>query len=122
MARVIALARHGYVKAALELERQIDQGILPKPARIYLPLATMGCVVSLLSRLGMTRLKSRLIAALASNSDTPSPRKLRDLYDATQNWLRSRDAFLPELPLDETSCAIEGQHLGGGYALRTGEL
>ena len=115
------LGNAAYVEAALELERQVDQGELPEPARIYVPLGTMGCVVGLLLGLRLTRLKSRLIAVRASNPSTSSAYKLKQLYDATQQWLRAGDSSFPELPLDETAFSIDGRHLGEGYALPTAE-
>ncbi len=111
----------GYIDAALELEHQVEQGILPEPARIYVPLGTMGCAVGLLLGLRLTRLKSRLVAVRTSNPGTSSSRKFRQLYDATQQWLRARDSTFPELPFDETTFTIDGRHLGAGYAIPTSE-
>jgi D-cysteine desulfhydrase len=115
------LANVAYVEAALELERQVDANELPAPDRIYVPLGTMGCAVGLLLGLRMTRLKSRLIAVRASNPDTSSPHKLRELYATTNEWLRTQDASFPTLPIDETAFSVDGRHLGGGYAIPTEE-
>jgi D-cysteine desulfhydrase len=115
------LGNVAYIEAALELEQQVERGLLPEPTRIYVALGTMGCVVGLSLGLRLTRLKSRIIAVRASNPDTSSPHKLRRLYDATQQWLRARDASFPELPIDETALIIDGRHLGVGYAIPTEE-
>ncbi len=115
------LGNVAYIEAALELERQVDANVLPPPDRIYVPLGTMGCTVGLLLGLRMTRLKSRLIAVRASNPDTSSPQKLRELYAATNAWLRTQDASFPNMPIDETVVSIDGRHLGRGYAIPTEE-
>ncbi|MBN1605260.1 MAG: pyridoxal-phosphate dependent enzyme [Polyangiaceae bacterium] len=115
------LGNLGYVEAALELERQVDEGRLPEPARIYVPLGTMGCAVGLLLGLRLTRLRSRLVAVRASNPSTSSPDKLRQLYEATGRELRALDDTFPELAIDESTFTIDGRHLGGGYAIETAE-
>ncbi len=38
----------GYVNAGLELKAQIDEGLLPEPDKIYVPMGTMGTAVGLL--------------------------------------------------------------------------
>jgi D-cysteine desulfhydrase len=115
------LGNLGYLEAALELERQVAEGRIPEPARIYVPLGTMGCAVGLLLGLRMTRLKSHLVAVRASNINTSTPAKFRKLYEATHRWLRASDDTFPELPFDESTITIEQRHLGGGYSIGTEE-
>jgi D-cysteine desulfhydrase len=115
------LGNLGYVEAALELERQVDEGRLPEPARIYVPLGTMGCAVGLLLGLRLTRLTSRLVAVRASNPSTSTLAKFRALYEATARGLRALDGRVPALALDESAFTIDGGHLGRGYALETRE-
>lgn len=114
-----ALGNIAYIDAVLELEQQVERGILPEPAEIYVPLGTMGCAVGLLLGLRLSRLSSRLVAVRTSNPNTSSPQKFRQLYDATRGWLRAHDASFPELPLDAATFRIEGGHLGAGYAIPT---
>jgi len=113
------LGNVAYIEAALELEQQVQQGLLPEPARIYVPFGTMGCVVGLLLGLQLTRLQSRLIAVRASNPSTSSLYNLRQLYDATQQWLRVCDPSFPQFRLNDSAFTIDGRHLGGGYAIPT---
>jgi 1-aminocyclopropane-1-carboxylate deaminase/D-cysteine desulfhydrase-like pyridoxal-dependent ACC family enzyme len=115
------LGNLGYVEAALELERQVDEGQLPEPARIYVPLGTMGCAVGLLLGLRLTRLRSRLVAVRASNPATSTLAKFRQLYEATLRGLRAVDDTFPELGIDDSAFMIDGRHLGGGYAIETAE-
>jgi 1-aminocyclopropane-1-carboxylate deaminase/D-cysteine desulfhydrase-like pyridoxal-dependent ACC family enzyme len=115
------LGNLGYVEAALELERQVDEGRLPEPARIYVPLGTMGCAVGLLLGLRLTRLRSRLVAVRASNPGTSTPAKLRQLYAATLRGLRALDDTFPDVAIDASAFTINGRHLGRGYAIGTAE-
>jgi D-cysteine desulfhydrase len=115
------LGNLGYIEAALELERQVDENLLPEPARIYVPLGTMGCAVGLLLGLGLTRLRSRLVAVRASNLNTSTLARFRELYQTTNRALRVWDDTFPELPIDESAVIVNGGHLGGGYAMATEE-
>jgi D-cysteine desulfhydrase len=113
------LCNVAYVEAALELERQVIAGELPEPARIYVPLGTMGCAVGLTLGLQLTRLRSQVVAVRASNPGTSSTEKFRQLCAATNDWLRSKDPRFPELPMRGSDVIIDGRQLGRGYALPT---
>jgi 1-aminocyclopropane-1-carboxylate deaminase/D-cysteine desulfhydrase-like pyridoxal-dependent ACC family enzyme len=115
------LGNLAYVDAALELERQVDEGCLPEPTRIYVPLGTMGCAVGLLLGLRLTHLRSRLVAVRASNLNTSSRVQFRRLYEATHRTMRELDPSVPDLPMDESLFEIDGRHLGPGYAIATRE-
>ncbi len=115
------LGNVGCVEAALELERQVVHGVLPEPARIYVPMGTMGLAVGLLLGLRLTQLKTRLVAVRASNPGTYTLGRFRDLYASTNRWLRSLDPSFPDCPLDESTFNIDNRHLGRGYALPTQE-
>jgi 1-aminocyclopropane-1-carboxylate deaminase/D-cysteine desulfhydrase-like pyridoxal-dependent ACC family enzyme len=52
----------GYVNAAFELRSQIENGLLPEPEAIYVPLGTMGTVAGLALGLSAAGLKSRIHA------------------------------------------------------------
>lgn len=113
------LCNLSYVEAALELERQVAAGELPEPLRIYVPLGTMGCAVGLALGLQLTRLRSQVVAVRASNPDTSSIVKLKQLYAATNDWIRAKDPCFPELPISDAAVTIDGRQLGRGYALPT---
>jgi len=50
-----------YLEAALELERQVREGLLPEPDLLYVALGTGGTAAGLLAGLAAARLKTRLV-------------------------------------------------------------
>jgi D-cysteine desulfhydrase len=115
------LGNLGFVAAALELEAQVQSGVLPEPSHIYLPLGTMGCAVGLVLGLRLTRLRSRVVAVRASNVPTSTRERFTSEFDRTVAFLRARDRAFPEIALRGEDLEIESRHLGPGYGVPTRE-
>ena len=113
------LGNLGYVNAAFELARQVEQGQLPEPDVIYVAMGTMGTAVGLRIGLRAAGLKSRLIAVRASSTDAASERKMVEMFVATVAYLRALDPSFPALSLGAAQADIRHGYVGEGYARPT---
>jgi D-cysteine desulfhydrase len=113
------LGNVGFINAALELAKQVEDQVLPIPDTIFVAVGTMGTAVGLAIGLALAKLPTRIVGVRAASWAAASPRKLRRLHDETVTWLRSRDATFPALELDRTRIRFENRFLGKGYAQPT---
>jgi D-cysteine desulfhydrase len=106
----------GYVDGALELDAQLRCGLAPEPSRIYVACGSLGTAVGL--ALGLKR-AGRRIPVVAVRVATPAyvnERRLRRLYGATVELLRTRDPSFPRLELAPGEIELRTELLGPGYA------
>jgi len=111
----------GFVSAAFELRRQIEQGLLAEPDFIYMAMGTTGSVAGLGLGLAAAGLDSRVIAVRVVDGSIANPRVLESLWRRTVMRLRKYDASFPDLPFDPGRFDIRQQYLGAGYAHCTPE-
>ncbi len=113
------LGNVGFVNAALELAEQVHRGNVPEPARLYVPLGTMGAAAGLVVGLALTKLATRVVAVRASSPATSSQQGLLALCTETAEYLRARDPSFPGLRFSSDSVTVEGHFLGAGYGVPT---
>ncbi|NLE02864.1 MAG: pyridoxal-phosphate dependent enzyme [Fibrobacter sp.] len=111
----------GYVNAAFELRDQIDNGLLPEPSVIYLPLGTMGTVAGLLLGLKAAGLKTRLNAVSVVPSFIANREKFTRLFNDTNEFLRINDPAFPVCSFSDDDLIINNRHFGEGYGIITRE-
>jgi D-cysteine desulfhydrase len=109
----------GFVSAAFELAEQIEQGALPKPAEILVPLGSGGTIAGLVVGLGLAGLDTRVRGVLVSDILPPSPRALAGLARSTLNRLRRLSPDLPDLRLKPSDFLVDTSELGPGYGVAT---
>jgi D-cysteine desulfhydrase len=110
----------GFVEAALELRAQIDAGLLPPPARIYLALGTTGTAAGLRLGLDVAGVDAQLIAVRVVHPDIGNAARLALLYRQTASMLAGLDGSFPRTTLDPASVVIRHEYYGGRYAQYTG--
>lgn len=111
----------GFVSAAFELRRQIEQGLLAEPDFIYMAMGTTGSVAGLGLGLAAARLDSRIVAVRVVDESVANPRVLESLWRRTVMRLRKYDDNFPDLPFDPERFDIRQRYLGAGYARSTPE-
>jgi D-cysteine desulfhydrase len=115
-----ALGNLAYVAAAFELAEQIEAGAMPRPAKLFLPLGTMGCAAGLALGLARAGVDAHVVGVRASSRQTSSFAALEALLSRTA---REVAALAPSLRLDPEAAMkrirIDGTQLGKGYALPT---
>lgn len=105
----------GYVNAALELEAQVEAGLLPEPDWIYVASGTMGTCVGLLFGLGLTRLKTKVMAVAVTSPPYTSLGKANKLFQAVAEQLPGCSGT----PFPEERFVLRHDFLGEEYALYT---
>lgn len=84
----------GYVNAALELKWQIDNGIMPEPDYIYLPVGSCGTTAGLLLGLKLAKIKSKIIAV------TVYPQSIKHFSDNIEKLFVATNKLLNDLSKD----------------------
>jgi 1-aminocyclopropane-1-carboxylate deaminase/D-cysteine desulfhydrase-like pyridoxal-dependent ACC family enzyme len=102
----------GYVNAAFELRSQIENGLLPEPEAIYVPLGTMGTVAGLALGLCAAGMKSRIHAVRVISAAVANREKCRALINETGRLLSQVGASVTEAV---KSVVIEGGFFEPGY-------
>jgi D-cysteine desulfhydrase len=82
-----ALGTLGHVNAALELERQISDGVMPRPARIVVPLGTGGTAAGLVLGLAVAGLGIPVVAARIGPRIGANRRRVLALVGATRRLI-----------------------------------
>ncbi len=106
----------GYVNAAFELKEQIDAGLLPEPALIYVPMGSMGTAVGLTLGLQVAGVKSRVVAVRVLEKLFANAWLFRWRYRTTAAFLRGLDPSFSESEYGGAAVEIRDGFLGGGYA------
>ncbi len=111
----------GYVNAAFELARQVDQGELPEPQTIMVPLGSGGTAAGLLLGLRLAGLKSHLVTVCVSDALALTPQVLARMANASADLLRRRGASLPVPKIAPEEVTVLSDWLGKGYGYHTPE-
>jgi len=109
----------GFVSAAFELAEQIEQGMLPMPAEILVPIGSGGTIAGLVVGLKLAGLETRVRGILVSDILPPSPRALARAARATLHRMRRLAASVPAPPLRASDFPIDKSELGPGYGVAT---
>lgn len=118
-----ALGAVGYVEAAFELKEQIDQGLIPKPDRIYLALGSGGTVCGLLLGLKAAGIQTKVYAVLVEPISDLSHKiaRIENLYRAIYEKLHTYDPDFPCCILEPTDYEIISDFAGDRYGALTKE-
>jgi D-cysteine desulfhydrase len=109
----------GFVDAAFELKAQVEAGLLPPPARIYVALGTTGTAAGLRLGLDAAGLAARLVAVRVVHADIGSPARLARLYGQAAALLAGLDPAFPRCALDPGAIELREEHFGERYAQYT---
>ena len=114
-----ALGAIGYVNAAFELKNQIEEGLLPKPDYIYIPVGSLGSVVGLAIGLKVANIDTHIIAVGADYEDYQST--FLKLAQECNDLLHKLDTTFPLLDVADFSISFDCNFVGRGYAYFTSE-
>lgn len=102
----------GYVAAGIELAEQIEEGLCPKPSRIYLPLGTGGTAAGLALGLGLMGVQTEIRAVRVASPLTGNSTFLQWLARATFQLLKKSGM---EKSMPHLNISIEHNFIGDGY-------
>jgi 1-aminocyclopropane-1-carboxylate deaminase/D-cysteine desulfhydrase-like pyridoxal-dependent ACC family enzyme len=117
-----AVGTLGFVKAAFELKRQIDDGLLPSPAVIFCPVGSNGTLAGLTLGARLAGLASTVVGVRVSFSrcgpfQNCTPGMVKKLMAQTRNLLRAVFPDCGSVAIPEP--VMWHQHLGDGYGFPT---
>jgi len=116
-----ALGTVPYVNAAFELKQQIDEGALPEPDYVYVPLASTGTAAGLACGLRASGLKTKVIAVKVVDPEYGKEEWLLSHFSDTNELLHSLDPSFPLLSPANMNLEIRDEFCGRGYAVPTRE-
>lgn len=115
----VPLGALGYVNAAFELKKQIQEGVVPEPDFIYLPVGSCGTTAGLLLGLSVAKIKSKVVAVAVEPEE-----KVDEFYNTTKNLfietnklLKTYSHQIPIFEFPEEKLIINKDFCGIEYGL-----
>ncbi|HEB41766.1 MAG TPA: pyridoxal-phosphate dependent enzyme [Candidatus Dependentiae bacterium] len=113
----------GFVNAAFELKRQIEEGVMPEPDYLYVAAGSLGTMVGLLLGLKAAGLKTQLRSVLVEPIENlkASREEITKLFKETNRLLHDADPSFPVWNLTEDEIYLNTDFTGSDYGLFTPE-
>jgi len=111
----------GFVNAALELKKQIENGEMPEPEYIYVACGTMGTAAGLMLGLRAAKLNSRVVSVRVTSEKFVNTRGMIKLINKASSLIHSLDTSFPILEFSPAAIDIRHDYYGKRYALFTRE-
>lgn len=105
----------GYVEAALEIVAQVEDGSLPEPAQVVVPVGTGGTAAGLALGFQLAGLRTRVVGVVVNDQLRLDPQVLARLARRTANLLERRGARLGHLRLEPGMLDLTRDQIGAGY-------
>ncbi len=105
----------GYVEAALEIAAQVEDGALPQPARVVVPVGTGGTAAGLALGFQIAGLPTQVLGVVVNDQLRLDQPTIAKLARRTASLLERRGADLPLLQLDPGSLDLTSEQIGAGY-------
>ncbi len=116
------LASLGYINAVDELARQIKEGLLPCPKRLYVACGTMGTAVGLTLGIAMANLPIQVAAVRVTEHAVASRHKFTKLYADSVDLLTKRLSSVElDRKLNKDQLMFVDDFFGNAYAEPTPE-
>lgn len=109
----------GFVAAAFELERQIDEGIVAMPDLLYVSGGSAGTAVGLGLGIAAAGLPIRVVAVRVTEERDLDWKRMAALWGRTNALLADADPSFPRVELRRDAVELRGEFFGGRYALVT---
>jgi D-cysteine desulfhydrase len=114
-----ALGTLGYVEAGLELAMQIENGHIPVPKRIFVPVGSRGTMAGLVLGLRLAGLPTRVIGVQVVPLAFASPKGVLGLARKSLELMRRYDSSVPNIKLSLSDVVVDRVHRGKGYGCPT---
>ena len=107
----------GFINAALELKKQVDDGEIPEPEIIFVACGSSGTAAGLLLGVKMADLKTRIHTVQTSYPIYSSLKTIRRIAKKTHKLMSNFDKTIPEISYE--SLSFDRDYFGGVYGLPT---
>lgn len=113
----------GYVNAALELKDQINNGLIPEPDYIFLPIGSCGTTAGLLLGLQLAGIASKIVAVTTFpvNDNDYFTQEVQKLFTETNNLLHDASPTIPLFEFPSEQLIIDTRFCGTAYGVTTVE-
>jgi D-cysteine desulfhydrase len=105
----------GYVEAALEIAAQVEDGSLPEPAHVVVPVGTGGTAAGLALGFQLAGMRTRVVGVVVNDQLRLDPPVLARLARRTAALLERRGARLGRLQLEPGMLDLTRDQIGAGY-------
>lgn len=105
----------GYVEAALEIAAQVEDGSLPEPARVVVPVGTGGTAAGLALGFQLVGMRTRVVGIVVNDQLRLDAPVLARLARRTARLLERRGARLGRLQLEPDILDLTRDQIGAGY-------
>jgi D-cysteine desulfhydrase len=105
----------GYVEAALEIAAQVEDGSLPEPAHVVVPVGTGGTAAGLALGFQIAGLRSRVVGVVVNDQLRLDAPRFARLGRRTAALLERRGARLGQLRLEPDMLDLTRDQIGAGY-------
>jgi D-cysteine desulfhydrase len=105
----------GYVEAALEIAAQVEDGALPEPAQVVVPVGTGGTAAGLALGFQLAGLRTRVVGVVVNDQLRLDLPVLVRLARRTARLLERRGARLDQLRLEPGMLDLTRDQIGAGY-------
>lgn len=106
----------GYVNAVMELKKQIEEGMLPEPDYIFVPLGTCGTAAGIILGVKICNFKTKIIAVRVVDRIVCNKSKLRSLINKTGKFINNLDSNFPLVKMKKEDLTVLDEYFGGEYA------
>jgi D-cysteine desulfhydrase len=110
-----AVGALGYVEAALEIAAQVEDGALPAPAHVVVPVGTGGTAAGLALGFQLAGLRTRVLGVVVNDQLRLDAPVFARLARRTAKLLERRGANLGPLRLDPGMLDLTRDQIGAGY-------
>ncbi len=110
-----AVGALGYVEAAFEIAAQVEDGSLPEPAHVVVPVGTGGTAAGLALGFQLAGLRSRVVGVVVNDQLRLDAPVFVRLARRTATLLERRGVSLPDLKLDPEMLDLTRDQIGAGY-------
>ncbi len=105
----------GYVEAALEIAAQVEDGSMPEPAHVVVPVGTGGTAAGLALGFQLAGLPTRVVGVVVNDQLRLEPPVLVRLARRTAVLLERRGARLGQLQFEPAMLDLTRDQIGAGY-------
>ncbi|HEX4463276.1 MAG TPA: pyridoxal-phosphate dependent enzyme [Solirubrobacterales bacterium] len=109
----------GYVEAALEIAAQVEDGSLPEPAHVVVPVGTGGTAAGLALGFQLAGLRSRVVGVVVNDQLRLDAPVFARLAQRSAALLERRGARLGALRLEPDMLDLTREQIGAGYGYPT---
>lgn len=114
-----SLGTIGFVNAAFELKKQIDQNAFREPEAIFIAGGSVGTAAGLIAGCKLLGINSKVHVVAVYTGLISNPSAVMKNANKVIKYLRKRDKTIPNIKVNEDDFVFITGYLGSGYGIKT---